>query len=235
MKSKTMKRLILIFSIISAGLGLFAQQSPLYTQYMDNPFVINPAIPGTYNFYQMRLNSRLQWIGFDGAPVTNSLSFFGPFSSKSKDMGIGGTFFQDITGPTSRLGLRAAYAYNIAINSITRVSFGAAIGALQYKYDGTKSNLNDYHYNDPAAPNAVWNKYLPDGMAGIMVYSTKFYAGISADNLFNGHVAPDESVPLLGNLQRHFYVLGSYTEIFNRKWSGEASMVFKIVSQVAQI
>jgi type IX secretion system PorP/SprF family membrane protein len=217
--------------IIGFKMGIIAQESPLYTQYMQNPFVLNPAVAGTYNYYQIATDHRFQWIGFPDAPVTNSISFFGPFSSTSKNMGLGFTLYDDITNPTSQLGLRGSYAYNTAITSLIRVSFGATLGALQYKYDGSQSNVP---YYDPAAPKTVINKFLPDGAAGIIVYSTNFFGGISADNLFNGSVSPDQNSPLLGHLQRHFYLLGSYTEIFSRKWSGEASGIVKMVSSVAQ-
>ncbi|MCX7987404.1 MAG: type IX secretion system membrane protein PorP/SprF [Bacteroidales bacterium] len=225
MKSKLV---ILLFLIAGWG-GVFAQQLPLYSQYMHNPFILNPAVAGTYHYFQARLMSRLQWIGFPDAPVTNSLSVFGPVSGKNKDMGYGVTLYSDITSPTSRLGLKGAYAYNIALNDHVRMSFAAALGFFQFKYDGT--NLQMYA-PDPVAPKAVKSEFEPDGMLGVLVYSGLFQVGVSVDNLFNNkfNVNPDQTeVKSFGKLLRHYYLLGSYNWIHNRRWTTECSAVIKAV------
>ena len=38
--------------------------------YMFNDFVINPAIAGTQNYYQIRTNHRFQWVGMADPPMT---------------------------------------------------------------------------------------------------------------------------------------------------------------------
>jgi hypothetical protein len=65
-----MKNIILrIKSILLATLSvvvflfsnqLDAQQIPQFTQYMFNNYLSNPAVAGTYNYYQIRLNNRYQ-------------------------------------------------------------------------------------------------------------------------------------------------------------------------------
>lgn len=196
---------------------------------MHNPFILNPAIAGTVNYFQIRSINRFQWIGFGDAPVTNSLSFFGPVSAKNKDMGYGATVYDDITGLVSNAGLRGAYAYNLAINDQIRISFGAAIGLMQFKFDGTKSNLPKEDI-DPAAPKTVKNFLLPDGIIGTYLYSNNFQVGFSADNLFNNKVNIDDQAKGLNKLKSHFYLLGSYEYYFNRRWSVESSMMIRGVS-----
>jgi type IX secretion system PorP/SprF family membrane protein len=197
--------------------------------YMHNPFILNPAVAGTYSYFQVRLMSRLQWVGFPDAPVTNSLSVFGPVSAKNKVMGYGVTLYSDITSPTSRFGLKGAYAYNIAINEIVRVSFAAALGFFQYKYDGTNIKMQ---VPDHAVAQAMTSQLEPDGMLGVLVYSGLFQAGLSVDNLFNNkfNVNPDQSSILsVGKLMRHYYLFGSYIWKHNRRWTTEYSTVIKAV------
>jgi len=196
---------------------------------MHNPFILNPAVAGTYNYYQVRLMSRLQWVGFPDAPVTNSLSVFGPLGAKTKDMGYGVTIYSDITSPTSRLGLKGAYAYNLAINDYIRASFAAAIGFFQYNYDGSNIKMQQ---EDPVAPKTVKSEFEPDGMIGALIYSGLFQVGLSVDNLFNNkfNVTPDqERVISVGKLVRHYYLFGSYKWIHNRKFETEYSTVIKAV------
>ena len=90
---------------------LFAQQLPLYSQYLLNDFSINPAIAGSKPYSPLKLNVRNQWSGFgDNTPQTNSLSFHAPLSRGK--MGLGGVVFQDKTGPNSQFGIMLSYAYH---------------------------------------------------------------------------------------------------------------------------
>ena len=93
------KALIITLILIPICSKLWGQQDPMYTQFMLNPYVINPAIAGTNNYYQIRSNHRFQWIGLSDAPITNTLSFYGPL--EKQPMGIGGYIFSDVIGPTS--------------------------------------------------------------------------------------------------------------------------------------
>ncbi len=222
-----MKKLIFSLFVLAGMSRLSAQQSPIYTQYMFNPFILNPAIAGTVNYFQIKSDFRFQWIGIPDAPVTNSLSVFGPMSAKSMDMGYGATVYSDITGPTSRLGLRGAYAYNLAVNDEIRVSLGAAFGFMQYKIDGTQiSGMKDAE----AGVNGVNSFFQPDGMIGAYMYSTNFQVSFSADNLFNNKFDVDPQAIGIAKLERNYYLLGAYTYIFNRTWSAEGSTLIKGVS-----
>jgi len=97
-----MRRIIYIILLVSltGSAGLHGQQLPQYTQYMFNDFVINPAIAGVHDFYQIRTNHRFQWVGLLDPPLTNSIAFYGPHANL--DMGYGGYVYNDVTGPTSR-------------------------------------------------------------------------------------------------------------------------------------
>ena len=124
--------------ILASSTGLLAQQMPQYTQYMFNDFVINPAVAGVYNYYQIRTNHRFQWVGLLDPPMTNSIAFYGPHAKL--DMGYGGYVYNDVTGPTSRTGITGSYAYNIAVTGDIRLSMGLSASVMQYRIDGTQLN-----------------------------------------------------------------------------------------------
>ena len=74
MKIIKMKRiLILIFAICFTG-ALKAQQLPQITQYMNNNYVINPAVSGMYDYYQVNTTMRNQWAGMNEGPRTSVIS-----------------------------------------------------------------------------------------------------------------------------------------------------------------
>jgi hypothetical protein len=65
---------IILCMIIVTGTAVMGQQLPQYTQYMFNDFVINPAVAGVHNHYQIRTNHRFQWVGLVDPPMTNSIA-----------------------------------------------------------------------------------------------------------------------------------------------------------------
>jgi type IX secretion system PorP/SprF family membrane protein len=227
-----MKKILILLIVVSGFGDSFGQQTSLYTQYMFNPFMLNPAVAGTTNYFQIRSTSRFQWAGFTDAPILNSLSLFGPVSAKNMDMGYGGTVYIDATGPTSRSGIRGAFAYNVPLNDEIHLSFGAALGMMQFKIDGTQiTGMKD---EEPAGSDVhtVQSFYQPDGMVGVYLYRTDFQISLSADNLFNNKFDIDPQAIGISKLKRNYYLLGAYTYIFNRTWSAEASTIFKAVTPV---
>ena len=200
-----------------------AQQSPHYTQYMFNEFVINPALAGTADYFQIRTNHRFQWIGLTDPPLTNTLSFYGPHAKMP--MGYGVYIYNDVTGPTSRTGLTGAYAYNIRINNSIKLSFGINFGLMQYKLDGTQLSPKDL--SDLAIQSVVTSAYVPDAGLGLYLYSKDFYAGFSTSQLFNNKLKLYEVKSGLNKLKSHFYLTGGYRYSLNKDYTLEPSLIIK--------
>jgi len=225
-----MKRLRFIIYIVFLLVfikPLNAQQAPFYTQYMYNDYLINPAVAGTYNYFQFRANARIQWIGITDSPRTMSIAGYGPF--KSRDMGYGGYIYNDVTGPESRLSLGGSYAYHIAINEALRISGGLSFGIMQYKLDGTVMNFDDEIY-DPVMSNGVESRIIPDASVGFLLYETRYYVGIAAHQLFgnkyNTHEVADSSQGI-SRLTQHLYLSGGYNIQLNREFSILPSVLLK--------
>lgn len=227
------KFLILIFILVSVVGSLHAQQSPMYTLYMMNPFLVNPAIAGTHNYYQIRSNHRFQWAGWTDAPVTNSISAFGPHSKK--DMGFGGTIVNDVAGQTSRTSISGVYAYNVKLTSDIRISMGLSAGLIQYKVDGQSIKLEGADIPkgneqiDNAIPNSVNSMLLPDASAGVYVYASNFFAGFSANQLLNNKFNKTPDARVFSKLTSHFYLVGGYKYYINREWAIEPTIILKKV------
>src|SRR5574338_487120 len=71
------KKGLIIFAAILITSGLDAQQLPIYSQYLFNKYLINPAVAGSDGYTSLNLTTRQQWTGYQGAPQTYSLSFNG--------------------------------------------------------------------------------------------------------------------------------------------------------------
>ena len=118
-----MKKIFLPLVLMLFAQATFAQQLSLNSQYMMNRFVLNPAIAGNYNHIPINFNIRKQWDGINGAPVTQSLS---AHSYLGSNVGFGGYFFNDVTGPTRRTGMNLSFSYQLKLNSdfSRKLSFG---------------------------------------------------------------------------------------------------------------
>ncbi len=200
-----------------------AQQLPVYTQFMFNSYVFNPAEAGTHNFYQVRLNNRFQWIGIPDAPQTNSLSVYGPHTER--DMGFGGYIFNDATGPTSRNGLYGSYAYNLPAWGNVRLSMGLSAGILQNRVDGSKIVLLDPF--DPALQNTVASAFSPDATVGLYLYSSDFHVGFSAHQLFINKLNLFDEGTGLNRLKAHFYLTGGYRYYIGPDFALEPSVIVR--------
>ena len=206
-----------------------AQVAPYYTQYMFNDYLVNPAVAGTYNHFQVRANSRIQWMGMDG-PRTMSIAGYGPF--KERDMGYGGYVYNDVTGPESWTSLGGSYAYNIAISEAWRISGGISLGVMQYKLDGQKIQMDDEIY-DPVIPEGVESRTIMDATAGIYAWTSYYYVGISAHQLLgNKYGIETDSVQGISRLTQHVYLSGGASFILNRDFAITPSLLLRYTSPV---
>jgi type IX secretion system PorP/SprF family membrane protein len=221
-----MKRIWQLIILIFMGIhGLNAQQLPIYSQFMMNGFLINPAIAGSDGMTSVSLTAREQWIGFNMAPRTHSASFQTRLlkrsyiiknrSPKKKTflpartgrVGIGGFIFDDRSGIVNRTGFQLSYAYHIFVKN-TQISFGLSGSAFQFKL--LNENINTPGY-DPYVESALRNVvYVPDASCGIFVTHSKFYAGASAAQLFQSRLNFGNSDFRSYKLIRCYYLMGSY-------------------------
>ena len=221
-----MKKLTSFGILLLLTVGLWAQQKPLTTLFMTNPFAINPAIAGTYNYFQVVSNHRFQWTGFEDAPITNTLSFFGP--TVNFPMGWGGTISYDVAGAVSLGSLHGSYAYYYPINEDLKVSMGLNLGVLQYKIDFAK--LDAPFEGDPVLTNPKPTYFLPDAAIGAYLYSSTYHFGLVATQLINNKIKIGEQASGLSRLKSHFYLIGGYYYAINREWAVEPTIVVKKVT-----
>jgi hypothetical protein len=69
--------------LVGSYLTLCAQQRPYYTQYVLNNYIINPAVAGIENYWDMKVSHRHQWVGLEGAPITTYVTIQGPLTKSS--------------------------------------------------------------------------------------------------------------------------------------------------------
>ena len=187
-----------------------AQQIPVSSLFVENPFLFNPAVAGTDNGFKVRMNNRFQWMGFDDAPITNQLSAYGPH--KARNIGYGANISYDVTGPTSMFKMNGAFATNFAVDFDMRISLALNLGLIQFRADGTQFEFYNMDIPNHIAPPTVMSSLQPDAGAGVFVYHYDWYAGLSAQQLFNNNLklVKGGEDNKRNRLKTHFYGVAGY-------------------------
>jgi type IX secretion system PorP/SprF family membrane protein len=211
------------------SMSLFAQQLPQYSQYMFNDFVLNPAIAGRSDYWEAKSNNRYQWAGIPDAPRTYILSLQGPL--KNEHMGLGGTIYTDIVGPTRRTGISLSYAYHIKINAKYKLSFGVSGGIVQYAVDGSQITTHDA--GDPVLTSNYQSVIVPDIGAGIYFYSKKLSVSLGFPQIYQANLKffADQGSSQSA-LAQHFYGLVTYKFDVGHELILEPCVLVKYVAPV---
>lgn len=231
-----MQKVIAVFLVL-IGASAFGQQRPQYTQYIFNNYILNPAITGIENYMDLKIGYRNQWMGINDAPVTSSVSFHMPlgktflwsnansFDEKGNNPmnrsyvqtyrasephhGVGFNLVSDKTGPISRNDLTATYAYHLGISEQLNISVGVAAGVSMMNLDLSKVSLENGA--DPAIMQGENSRTEPDLALGLWLYSARYFAGFSAQQLLGRPIAfTSDPAYNQGKQVPHFFITAGY-------------------------
>jgi len=173
-----MKRLIYILMICVCGFILKAQHNPMYSQYMFNGLLINPAYAGSNDVLNLTAVNRNQWVGFDGAPRTTTFSMHTPL--RNRKVNIGFTFSNDQYGITKQNRINAVYAYRLFLDSAS-LTFGLQAGVNMVRNNW--AHINTTTSGDQVFSGQYNQQSIPESGFGVYYKHQKFYAGLSAPDL----------------------------------------------------
>jgi type IX secretion system PorP/SprF family membrane protein len=185
-----------------------AQQDPLYSQYINNPFVLNPAYAGMSNNLAGSASYRHQWAGMEGAPTT--LNVNGHISLDDNRMGTGLMMMADKIGVTSLYEVNAAYAYRINVSASTVLSFGIQAGMLNFKNENSEVKLE--HPGDPVFASET-SETKPTIGTGAIISSDRFFVGLSVPRLLKTEVK--SKAFNTEHYTQHLYFTGAYLFFVN--------------------
>src|SRR5690606_20033919 len=161
--------------MLFAAVTLYAQQEPQYTQYMYNTLTVNPGYTGSVGYLDAVLQHRSQWVGIDGAPVTQAFSVHSPVYNKR--MGLGLSVVNDRLGPSNEFYADGNFSYTIPVNYNANIAFGLKAGVRVLNIDWSKGRY--YQEGDPLLNTNINNKFSPAIGAGVYYYTDSWYAGVS--------------------------------------------------------
>lgn len=225
------------------------QQLPIYSQYLYNKILINPAVAGSDGYTSFSLTAREQWVGYSGAPRTFSFSAQTRMMKRSYilkqssarrsiyrpktdgKVGLGGYIFSDKNGLVQRTGFQLAYSYHMWLRNSTQLSMGLAFTGYNYKIDEKEINFEDP--NEPLLYNELRRgMFIPDATFGIYLLNAKYSVGFSADQLFEASLKIGDYTYKNFKLDRHYYLFGSYNFELNTLIHLEPSFLFVMSGQL---
>ena len=242
------RSLVAVILFMFLPLAVTAQQMPLYSQYVTNAYMINPAISGSDGYTSFNITARQQWLGFKDAPANYSVSGQTRLLKRSYvikrsninsnsmkpsttgRVGLGGFIYNDRNGAVERTGLQGSYAYHIFMKE-TQISFGISAGIFQFRiHEDELTFLND---GDPIAGSYKKLIYVPDANLGFHIMNPKFYAGISVNQVFQSYLKLGNQSLEEYRMERHYYVLGGYRFNLGLDYHIEPSFLVKTTGNLS--
>ena len=144
----------------------------------------------SYDEMSLALFHRNQWTGFQGAPITQGISFSTPINNTNNFLGFNA--MHDVIGVNNSTVISLPYSYAIRLSEQYKLSFGIApsIASIQ-------SNLSEIHAindNDPIYQQNLPTIIVPNSSFGMYFFSKRFYAGYAIPKILHNDVVVQEKI-----------------------------------------
>ena len=187
-----------------------AQQEQMYTQFALNKLAYNPGYAGSFSSPTLLAVYRQQWMGLEGAPNAQVLSYTQPLLNNH--VGIGGAIVRHQIGISTNLTVDVAYAYRVKLRR------GYFCVGLQASMRNIRQNWADprivpLDQQDNGIPTEPKSKFLPNFGAGAyyVAYHDKWYAGLSVPRLVANSIDFAEFGNIFSREVQHINAMGGIT------------------------
>ncbi|HHG86203.1 MAG TPA: type IX secretion system membrane protein PorP/SprF [Bacteroidetes bacterium] len=197
-------RLTYLMLLLALGFSAQAQQDPLYSQYMFNRLVLNPAYAGSREQLSIVALARQQWTGFEGAPRTQTIALHTPTPDQRHGFGL--SIVNDALGFTSNFAATAAYAYRIPVGN-GQLALGLNAGINSYWL-----RLSEVDTQDPGdesfGAGGDFQRWQFMAGPGIYFSNAHFYLGAAAPNVIPHRLYDTYYEQLVAADQVHYTAMG---------------------------
>lgn len=226
--------LTLILGFLFAFTKVQAQDQAMFSQYLMNQLVINPAYAGEQWTVSLTAMGREQWYGLEGAP--SSQTFSGHLRLEDKNVGLGMIMSSDRIGATETNSLIFNYSYKIGTYHVPpswdgsestpgMLSFGISGGFTNYRVK--LSELENVDIGDPLLQGDDIRRLLPTVGAGLFYSTNKYFLSLSAPRLIRYTLNnPSEKADIN---RVHYYLHGGYVFDLRPGLKFRPSILFKYV------
>jgi type IX secretion system PorP/SprF family membrane protein len=218
--------------IISIIFGLIctqgiAQQEAQLTQFMYHRLAYNPAYAGASDAPQLSAATRQQWIGFNGAPSTQLLTFDMPFLSKR--LGIGLNLNNQIKGLESKQTIGLAWSYALAKTNNWSVRGGLQMSMRRYGMDFKQAFMTTPIAEDYSVGQNFETQWVGNFGGGLYATWHDWYLGIAMPALYQNVIGiiKNAPTPIVATEQRHLFGMGGFSVPLSDKLVAKCNGLFK--------
>ncbi|GAA3923398.1 type IX secretion system membrane protein PorP/SprF [Chitinophaga oryziterrae] len=259
-KIQTMNKVIILCACVFVTAGSYAQQKPHYTQYILNQYIINPALSGIENYWDIKLSHRHQWTGLSGSPVTTYFTIQGPIGKKDyrttatsfavpgenprghrywedytaaePHHGVGLQVINDATGPLSNLSVYGTYAYHIGLTPRTSLSAGFGAGFSRFSLKSSGLDFENTTIDPVVYSSGIVNTTKFDMTAGLYLYSADYFVGVSAQQIVPSRLnfSNHAVTAETGKTVPHLFFTGGYRFLITEDFNLIPSLMVKYIN-----
>ncbi len=219
-------RFLFLFILLLLSSEISAQQDSQYTQYMYNTVAVNSGYAGSRGVTSIFLLHRNQWVGIDGAPVTNSFSINKPISKTN--LGYGISIVNDRIGVSDNNTVSTDFSYSIPLANDYKLSFGLKTSLNWLSVDYTRLTIRDPNDVVLSEQNNIDNQFSPNVGIGIYWHSPKNYIGISVPNFLETKRYED-NISSTAKDKMHIYLIAGRVFDINPDWQFKPALLTKLV------
>lgn len=232
-----MRNIFIYLLVLLSASKAFSQQEIQSSQFMINPFLLNPAYSSMDDDLDFKLSSRKQWVGVEGAPTTNYMSIDTPLgkprwaATHPGDFhnwhGAGFQLINDAIGPYSNTRVNLSYSYNLKLHNGAnygyqhkdglRMSLGVQAGFNNFSIDGerlgsSKTNTGGLIENQSVGGDNTYNQlfYAGSQRTTDMNFGALVYYNQKYYLGFSTTQILEQNIRISDDtrLARHYFVLG---------------------------
>ncbi|PBQ34546.1 hypothetical protein CNR22_23100 [Sphingobacteriaceae bacterium] len=212
------KIILLIFLLVRVM--LFSQQDPMYSMYMLDKMLINPAFAGSANWAVATIKHRQQFVGLNGHPSSGTLNFHAPI--QKKHLGFGLKIINDKIAVQTSIHMAGIISYHL------NFAGGKLSSGIEFGFNNRRINYTSLVVNkqgDAALPPNAMAATVPDASYGFYYQKKQFYAGFSQYHILQKrfNFTPTSSA----HLYRHFYFLAGNVYKLSTHFTVEPSLLIK--------
>lgn len=213
--------------MLCAGWG-YAQQQAMYTQYMFNTLAINPAYASVDESLTITGLSRLQWVGYKGAPKTQTVSIHSPVGVSNTF--IGALLINDQLGEVLReTGGYFTLSQRVEVGNEAYLAVGINGGVSSFKanyselYGESPESINDPVFQNSSSMRGNFG-------VGVMYFSNKYYLGLSSPHFYQRDFTSFNKESAGSNIKPHYLFQAGTLMEFSYDFKFKPNVLVKYVN-----
>ncbi len=226
---KTLSKIILVLLLTVEGILTYAQQEPMYTHYMYNTLMVNPAYAGSRDALTVTALHRSQWVGMKDAPLTQTITIHAPL--RNEHIGLGLSVLNDKIGPTNNTSIFGDFAFIMQLTKKSKLSLGISAGVNIFQ--AKLNTLELEQQNDPVFQTNISNLTTPNFGFGAYYSREFFYVGLSVPYLLQNSYSEVNQIngnTLISKEKRHYFFIAGTLINFTNNFAFKPTTLVKVTS-----